>query len=136
MSTKPNIPDLVDGLIAPPPQQAAEMAKLELWLLDQKSDALRDLPVSALGALSEYIMERIQDDRRECFFSGLPRDQDDEDLYPYADQERPSHKAESAVLQNLWPTRPEGEVVVPTIDIPRPAPATEEHDGAPAASTP
>lgn len=63
---EPVTPDMMDSLI-PAPALDQEIAKLGAWLLSQDAPALKDLPVSALGALAEYVKGRVHADRCERF---------------------------------------------------------------------
>lgn len=64
--TKKETPDFMDSLI-PAPALNQEITKLVSWLLEQKSQALRDVPVSALELLGEYVQSRVREDRCERF---------------------------------------------------------------------
>lgn len=117
----------MDGLI-PPPALEDELAKLGTWILAQPEGALRDLPVSALGVLTEYIRDRLHEDRCDRLVQDLndryrevaePRD-----LFGEENRGKPPLPVPVGGLETMWTQPPAEPPQVRELEIPRPSRAT------------
>jgi hypothetical protein len=130
----PKIPDLIDGLF-PAPALDTETSKLCAWLLKQEQPALREIPVSALGALAEYLCGRIHEDRCDRFMVELQerrerRAQETWDVDRLQGEFEPDGPRVAPLpvpvggLETMWRAPGNGLTeVVPELDIPRPLPS-------------